>query len=166
MKVMVDGFNLSLAQGTGVATYARNLTYNLKALGHEVHVLYGIRGSPDRSAIMREISFYDRCRPKRQARTNSRTFSPSMAADFRPIQAAFLIRDSYFRVWSSIGNLHRGCLALTNCGTCQIFSSEHIGDSLFSSRAERKCGFAHSSHALDLSSARASEGCQEHLHSA
>jgi glycosyltransferase involved in cell wall biosynthesis len=59
MKVMVDGFNLSLAQGTGVATYARNLTYNLKALGHEVHVLYGFHGSPDRSAIMREISFYD-----------------------------------------------------------------------------------------------------------
>ena len=59
MKVMVDGFNLSLAQGTGIATYARNLTFNLKALGHEVHVLYGLRRSPDRSAIMREISFYD-----------------------------------------------------------------------------------------------------------
>ena len=64
MKIMVDGFNLSLTQGTGVATYARNLTYNLKALGHEVHVLYGVRGSPDRSAIMREISFYDDAVPR------------------------------------------------------------------------------------------------------
>jgi glycosyltransferase involved in cell wall biosynthesis len=59
MKVMVDGFNLALAQGTGIATYARNLTLTLKALGHEVHILYGLGRSPDQSAIMREISFYD-----------------------------------------------------------------------------------------------------------
>jgi glycosyltransferase involved in cell wall biosynthesis len=59
MKVIVDGFNLALAQGTGIATYARNLTYNLKDLGHELHVLYGLPPSPDQSATMREISFYD-----------------------------------------------------------------------------------------------------------
>jgi glycosyltransferase involved in cell wall biosynthesis len=59
MKIMVDGFNLALTQGTGVATYARNLTFNLKALGHEVHVLYGLRPAPHRSASMREISFFD-----------------------------------------------------------------------------------------------------------
>ena len=64
MKIMVDGFNLSLTQGTGVATYARNLTYNLKALGHEVHVLYGVGPSPNESAIMREISFYDDAIPE------------------------------------------------------------------------------------------------------
>jgi glycosyltransferase involved in cell wall biosynthesis len=59
MKIMVDGFNLALKQGTGVATYARNLTFNLKALGHEVHVLYGLRRAPHRSASTREISFFD-----------------------------------------------------------------------------------------------------------
>jgi glycosyltransferase involved in cell wall biosynthesis len=59
MKIMVDGFNLSLLHGTGIATYARNLTYNLKALGHEVHILYGLRPPPDRSAVMREITFFD-----------------------------------------------------------------------------------------------------------
>jgi glycosyltransferase involved in cell wall biosynthesis len=59
MKIMVDGFNLALAQGTGIATYARNLTHNLKTLGHEVHVLYGLSAAPDQSAIMREISFYE-----------------------------------------------------------------------------------------------------------
>ena len=59
MKMMVDGLNLALKQGTGIATYARNLTTTLKALGHEVHVLYGLPGAPDRSAMMREISFYD-----------------------------------------------------------------------------------------------------------
>jgi hypothetical protein len=63
MRIMIDGFNLNLRQGTGIATYARNLTENLKALGHEVHVLYGLPGTPDRSAMMREISFYDDAPP-------------------------------------------------------------------------------------------------------
>ena len=64
MKIMIDGFNLALAQGTGIATYARNLTFNLKALGHEVHVLYGLSRAPTRLAIMREIAFYDEPVPR------------------------------------------------------------------------------------------------------
>jgi glycosyltransferase involved in cell wall biosynthesis len=39
--VVVDGFNMGLARGTGVATYGRNLTRTLKTLGYEVGVLYG-----------------------------------------------------------------------------------------------------------------------------
>ena len=30
--VMIDGFNLGLEKGTGVATYARNLSYGLRGL--------------------------------------------------------------------------------------------------------------------------------------
>jgi glycosyltransferase involved in cell wall biosynthesis len=63
MKIIVDGFNLALTQGTGVATYARNLTFNLKELGHEVHVLYGLRDAPNSTARMREISFFDEPTP-------------------------------------------------------------------------------------------------------
>lgn len=59
MRVVVDGFNLALEKGTGVATYARNLTYNVGAMGHEVEVLYGSRRSPDFSKLMREIAFFD-----------------------------------------------------------------------------------------------------------
>ena len=90
MKVMVDGFNLSLAEGTGIATYARNLTYNLKALGHEVHVLYGIRGSPDRSAIMREISFYDPVVPSGRLERILRPFHRAwqlFSGPFRPLSS-------------------------------------------------------------------------------
>jgi glycosyltransferase involved in cell wall biosynthesis len=63
MRIMIDGLNLNLREGTGIATYARNLAGNLKTLGHEVHVLYGLPGSADRSAMMREISFYDDVSP-------------------------------------------------------------------------------------------------------
>ena len=42
-RVMIDGMNLALEKGTGVATYARGLSQALHAIGKEVHVLYGTR---------------------------------------------------------------------------------------------------------------------------
>jgi glycosyltransferase involved in cell wall biosynthesis len=59
VRILVDGFNLALEKGTGVATYARNLTHCLKDMGHEVDVLFGIRGAPGKSPLMREVSFFD-----------------------------------------------------------------------------------------------------------
>ena len=58
-NILIDGYNLGLERGTGVATYARNLSYELKALGHHVSVLYGNRAAPSREALMREIAFFD-----------------------------------------------------------------------------------------------------------
>ena len=59
MKVVVDGFNLALEKGTGVATYARNLTQSLHENGHEVHVLYGQSGAAGKNDLLREIAFFD-----------------------------------------------------------------------------------------------------------
>jgi glycosyltransferase involved in cell wall biosynthesis len=59
MKIMLDGFNLGLEKGTGVATYARNLSYAIHALGHEVGVLYGGPAAPGYSKLMHEIAFFD-----------------------------------------------------------------------------------------------------------
>lgn len=42
MKICIDGFHLGLQQGTGIATYARELSKLLGANGHEVSTLYGI----------------------------------------------------------------------------------------------------------------------------
>ncbi len=58
-KILIDGFNLGLEKGTGVATYARNLSYQIHALGHETSVLYGNRAAPSRDPLLREISFFD-----------------------------------------------------------------------------------------------------------
>ena len=58
-NILIDGYNLGLEKGTGVATYARNLSYELKALGHSVSVLYGNRASPSRESLVREIAFFD-----------------------------------------------------------------------------------------------------------
>lgn len=57
--ILIDGFNLGLEKGTGVATYARNLSYELHNLNHDVSVLYGNRAAPSRDSLLREITFYD-----------------------------------------------------------------------------------------------------------
>ena len=59
MKVAIDGFNLALEKGTGVATYGRNLSYCLRDLGYEVHALYGKGGAPGKAPLMREVAFFD-----------------------------------------------------------------------------------------------------------
>ena len=59
MRVMIDGYNLGLEKGTGVATYARNLSYGIHALGHEVEIVYGVRHSPRNNPLLREIGFFD-----------------------------------------------------------------------------------------------------------
>ncbi|MEZ5695863.1 MAG: glycosyltransferase family 1 protein [Sphingomonadaceae bacterium] len=58
-RILIDGYNLGLEKGTGVATYARNLSYELHELGHKVSVLYGNRGSLNRDDLLREIAFFD-----------------------------------------------------------------------------------------------------------
>jgi glycosyltransferase involved in cell wall biosynthesis len=65
-RVLIDGYNLALEAGTGVATYARNLSRRLHELDHEVHVLYGMRGAPS-DPLLREVAFFDTGVRKRSA---------------------------------------------------------------------------------------------------
>lgn len=59
-RIYIDGFNLSLEQGTGVATYSRNLSFALRDLGAEVGVLYGTsRSTISNSSLVREVAFFD-----------------------------------------------------------------------------------------------------------
>jgi glycosyltransferase involved in cell wall biosynthesis len=58
-RIFLDGYNLDLEQGTGVATYARTLSYRLGALGAEVGVLYGTRAPVPQDPFLREVRFFD-----------------------------------------------------------------------------------------------------------
>lgn len=58
-NILIDGLNLGLEKGTGVATYARNLSHQLHALGHKVSVLYGNNDTSSRDPLLREIAFFD-----------------------------------------------------------------------------------------------------------
>lgn len=58
-RIFVDGYNLTLEQGTGVATYARNLAQALHSLNHEVGILYGRRAGASKDPLAREVGFFD-----------------------------------------------------------------------------------------------------------
>ncbi|QFU74407.1 glycosyltransferase family 1 protein [Halioglobus maricola] len=59
MKVMIDAYNLALTKGTGVATYARNLSRSLKDMGHEVSVLYDVPMAKTQNEFLKEVLFFD-----------------------------------------------------------------------------------------------------------
>jgi hypothetical protein len=58
-RIMIDGRNLNLEKGTGVATYARSLSYCLHGMDYQVEVLYGNRAAPGQTGLMKEIAFFD-----------------------------------------------------------------------------------------------------------
>jgi glycosyltransferase involved in cell wall biosynthesis len=60
MRIGIDAFNIAMARGTGVATYARVLSRCLAEMGHQVDVLYGLPVSSNASALMKEVAFFDR----------------------------------------------------------------------------------------------------------
>lgn len=57
MRIMIDGFNLALPRGTGVATYGYNLALAAREAGHGVEALYGLRAPFNRK--LRDIMFYE-----------------------------------------------------------------------------------------------------------
>ena len=67
-RVGVDGMNLAIPRGTGVATYARGLTHCLGQLGHPVDVVYGLNIAPTAAPIAREVEFFDQLQTERGGR--------------------------------------------------------------------------------------------------
>lgn len=57
-RVGVDGYNLALPHGTGIATYGRTLCRTVRSLGHPLDLVYGVSLPADAEAGMRETLFY------------------------------------------------------------------------------------------------------------
>src|ERR1700683_3735489 len=58
-RICIDGFNLGMPRGSGIATYARNLQSNLGALGHETQILFSSSRDEDSTDLMREVTLLD-----------------------------------------------------------------------------------------------------------
>jgi glycosyltransferase involved in cell wall biosynthesis len=58
-SILIDAFNLGLDTGTGVATYARNLTFAARDLGYETNILYGNHAAGRSRKLLREVTFFD-----------------------------------------------------------------------------------------------------------
>jgi len=57
MRIAIDGFNLALPFGTGVATYSMSLAHALQSAGHQLDGLYGLR-TPFRKEL-RNVNFFE-----------------------------------------------------------------------------------------------------------
>jgi len=62
-RICIDGFNLGLSKGSGIATYARNLNDSLRAIGLQTQILYGPDTRLDHDNRLNEIALHDAPRP-------------------------------------------------------------------------------------------------------
>jgi glycosyltransferase involved in cell wall biosynthesis len=76
---MIDGFNLALPRGTGVATYGYNLALAARAEGYAVDALYGLRAPFNRK--LRDIMFYESMGNEHATRA-PRPWQPSYYREF------------------------------------------------------------------------------------
>lgn len=79
-KILIDGKNLSLSSGTGIATYSKSLCKLSRELGYKVDFICGKNIAHHKSDLLNEISFYDNAadlttRQKLRAYTKQLLFS-------------------------------------------------------------------------------------------
>jgi glycosyltransferase involved in cell wall biosynthesis len=70
--VCIDGFNLALAKGSGIATYGRNLLSTLADMGLDGQVLYGPPARRASSNVLNETALVDAERPGRKMKRSER----------------------------------------------------------------------------------------------
>lgn len=62
--VCIDGYNIALSKGSGIATYGRNLLSNLNAIGMRTQVLYGPHANLSKRPILNQIALTDAYTPQ------------------------------------------------------------------------------------------------------
>jgi glycosyltransferase involved in cell wall biosynthesis len=67
-RVVYDGLNVALGEGTGIATYTRVLTHIARSLGYDIGVVYGIPLPSTEDPFLQEVLFFEQMRaPNRRA---------------------------------------------------------------------------------------------------
>ncbi len=77
-RACIDGWNLSLAKGSGIATYGRNLVLALAGIGADVELLHGPTMAPTGNSLLNEIALTDARRSSRKA-SLSRALSTALS---------------------------------------------------------------------------------------
>lgn len=131
LRVAIDGFNLSLERGTGVATYGRNLARMLKDAGAEVDILYGQPIKAKFDDLLKEVMFFDMRPPS--IHKIIRTLKTFRAIGFRNRHTAFRIPVSgavltqgvasrlppFDRLWNAYRVFDRGIVKFDLFGSLQ-----------------------------------------------
>ena len=90
-RIGIDGMNLAIPRGTGVATYARSLSACLAQMGHPVNVLYGMHITEKTRPAHVEFAFFDQLQNElhyKRPRYPSLAWGRSMLRAWRGVAAS------------------------------------------------------------------------------
>lgn len=85
MNIMIDGYNLGLEHGTGVATYARTLSSSAASLGHDVSILYGLDRRSRYDGAFNEVFFFDGATREKKWGASYKAAARHIASRYWPI---------------------------------------------------------------------------------
>ena len=71
-RIVYDGLNLALGQGTGIAVYTRVLIHIARSLGYDIGVVYGVPLPATEDPLLQEILFFDQMRSSDRRASASR----------------------------------------------------------------------------------------------
>ena len=125
-KICIDGFNIAMPRGSGIATYARNLNHALRELGHETQILYGPPQGHSKVPLLGEIALVDAPAPSKQLGSYLRKALPSFGRTVRRVsRTGFVDMRQVERnappcdvVWSSRDVFHSANSLFNNFGVC------------------------------------------------
>jgi len=102
-SICIDGFNLALSKGSGIATYGRNLLENLQTVGFGTQVLYGPPTPKRANNVLNEAGLVDAERPpsKLSRSQKSKRFRETLLTRFG--REAYPILPSGEVIWPSRG---------------------------------------------------------------
>lgn len=125
VNICVDGFNLAMPNGTGIATYGHSLLENLCAIGAHGQVLYGPHLPPQSTPNLDEISVISNAPPAKQhkvvryfhtlsaqfgVQARHASFSPSILwpedGPRRPAAQSFWVANGLFNRANRLFNRH------------------------------------------------------------
>jgi len=72
-RIVYDGLNLALGQGTGIAVYTRVLIHTARSLGYDIGVVYGVPLPATEDPLLREVLFFDQMRSSSRRASASRS---------------------------------------------------------------------------------------------
>jgi glycosyltransferase involved in cell wall biosynthesis len=64
----IDGYNIAMTKGTGIATYGRNLLSTARGMGYDTQVLYGPPRKRSKRPLLNETALVDSERPRKTRR--------------------------------------------------------------------------------------------------
>ena len=82
-RIGIDGYNLAMPNGTGVATYGYALSETLKGMGHDVTGLFGL--AVGNRIDLREVLFFDQLQRPPEKKRRRKPLPERLWEKLRPV---------------------------------------------------------------------------------